>query len=143
MANQTTTYVRQVATFLTTVATLNQTLMEAFNRLVNAFNQQDWPTVESMLDDNVTLTTLNPPQIFQPKAPVVIYLEDKIGSDNPVFTPLRPISVDSTTGQVSGVAMWEDHDNGVTTISKISYWFTFVLHPNNQWYVLYLAGTPD
>jgi hypothetical protein len=134
--------VNQVAAFLTSVATRNQCLLDAFSTVVNALNNRDWPTVESKLDANVTLTTLNPPVTITPKGPVEYYIEHNIAPDNPIFVPLS-INVNSTTGQVSGRAKWYDNDNGVPTVEVIKYWFTFIMHPDGKCYLIYLSGTPD
>jgi hypothetical protein len=137
------TYADQVTTFLASVATRNRSLLDAFNRLVNAFNHRDFQTVDNMLDDNVTLTTLDPPVTKTPKSQVAPYIPNKIANDDPIFIPLPPINVNSTTGLVWGKATWLDNDNGAPTSSIIFYWFTFILHSDGLWYVLYLAGTPD
>jgi len=133
----------KVAAFLELLAARNQTLLATFNNLVNAFNNGDFLTVNSMLDDNVTLTTLKPPVTITPKSAVAPYIEYKIADDNPALIPLPPIHVDSTTGEVHGKATWLDNDEGVLTSSIIHYKFTFVLHSDGAWYVLFLTGTPD
>ena len=111
-------------------------------KAVNAFNTNDWNTVEGLLDDNVILTTLTPPQTITGKPEVSDFLKKKIANDKPILTPQPPINVDATTGRVSGQAMWNDNDNGVPTTSLISYSFTFVLRGNN-WFIINLWGTPD
>lgn len=135
--------VDRVAAFLTSIANGNHCLLDAFITVVNALNNKDWATVESKLDANVTLTTLNPPVTITPKGPVVYYIQHNIANDNPLFVPLT-INVNSTTGQVSGRAKWYDNDHGVPTVGIIKYWFTFIKHPDDgKCYLIYLSGTPD
>jgi hypothetical protein len=135
-------FVDLVTTFLAAVSSRNQCLLEAFSAVVNALNNRDWNAVADLMDDNVTLTTLNPPVMITTKNNVIPYIRDKIADDKPTLVPLS-INVNTTIGQVWGTANWFDNDNGVRTVAIINYWFTFIKHLDGKCYLIYLSGTPD
>lgn len=130
--------------FLDSLTIFDDSLLKKFDEAVKAFNSGDWAAVRKLLDDNVAITKFTPPTTIRGKELVTKYIKDKIGRDEPIFTPIPPINDDSTTGIVSGKASWEDQDNNVRTNSPITYKFIFSWHAiEQQWFILNLSGSPD
>jgi hypothetical protein len=130
--------------FLDSLVIFDNSLLRKFVEAVQAFNGGDWEAVRDLLDEEVAITTFTPPNTIRGKGPVTAYIKNKIGRDQPIFTPIPPVNDDSTTGIVSGNASWEDQDNNVRTIAPITYKFVFSWHVNEQkWFILNLSGSPD
>jgi hypothetical protein len=135
--------VKRVNGFLRSLTINSNSLLTAFANIVDALNQEEWARVEKLLDENVQLTTLDPPTTFNGRKDVVKYISEKIADDHPVLIPLATVDSDAITGTVKGTALWEDNDNGKRTTSPITYKFIFVLHSDEKWYVVSLSGSPD
>jgi hypothetical protein len=118
-------------------------LLQAFLTAVDALNNQDITKVESLLDDDIVLNRihhLHDADIVRGKGKVVNFLSAKVNRDKPQLMPISPISVDSRTGTVSGLAIWEDHQEG-TTKEAIKYSFIFTLAPDGAWRIHNLSAS--
>jgi hypothetical protein len=118
-------------------------LLRAFFVAVDAFNNQDVRNIEGALDDHVVLNKVDnrlDTDMVRGKGDVLRYFGTKLGADKPQLVPVPPISVDSRTGTVSGLARWEDHNGAVK--KDVDYSFKFILAPGGQWRIHNMLATP-
>jgi Domain of unknown function (DUF4440) len=103
-------------------------LLEAFFKAVDALNSQDMGKVQELLHEDVVLNKIHDQTgTLRGKDKVVEFLDTKIKEHRPQLKPISPVSVDSRTGVVSGVAMWEDHEPEGDIKELADYSFAFIL----------------
>lgn len=103
-------------------------LLETFFKAVDALNIEDIGKVEALLHDDVVLNKIHDQTgTVRGKKNVVDFLGQKMKTHNPRLKPIPPISVDSRTGTVKGVAMWEDHEPAGDLEELVDYSFAFTL----------------
>jgi len=103
-------------------------LLETFFKAVDALNIEDIGKVKDLLHDDVVLNKIHDQtSTVRGKDKVVEFLAEKMKTHQPRLKPITPVSVDSRTGTVSGVAMWEDHEPAGDIKELVDYSFAFTL----------------
>jgi hypothetical protein len=103
-------------------------LLQAFFKAVDALNSQDIGKVTKLLHEDIALNKIHDQTgTVRGKDKVVEFLGTKIKEHGPQLKPISPVSVDSRTGTVSGVAMWEDHEPEGDIKELVDYSFAFTL----------------
>lgn len=118
------------------------TLLEAFFKAVDALNQQDIAKVQGLLHNDVVLNKIHDQtSTVRGKPDVVKFLGGKMKDHRPELKPISPVSVDSRTGIVRGVAMWEDHEPEGDLKELVDYSFAFTLGPGG-WLISNMYASP-
>ena len=114
-------------------------LLKAFLDAAHALNTQDKAAVDKLLHEDVVLNKIyNPVATERTKKGVLDYLVKKFATERLQLTPISPISIDTRSGTVSGVAMWED---GSGTIN-VDYSFGFIWTDKDGWRIHNMQATP-
>lgn len=118
------------------------TLLEAFFNAVDALNHQEIAKVEGLLHNDVVLNKIHDQTgCVRGKVDVAKFLGGKMKDHRPELKPISPVSVDSRTGIVSGVAMWEDHEPEGDLKELVDYSFAFTLGPGG-WLISNMSASP-
>jgi Domain of unknown function (DUF4440) len=105
--------------------------LQSFFGAVDALNRQDMDGVQKLLHEEIVLNKIHDQLgTVRGKEKVHEFLRAKVEKDKPLLKPISPISVDTRTGTVSGLAMWEDHEASGNINELIDYSFTFVRGEN-------------
>lgn len=118
------------------------TLLEAFFKAVDALNDRDIARVQGLLHNDVVLNKIHDQTgSVRGKSDVVTFLDGKMKNHRPELKPISPVSVDSRTGVVSGVAMWEDHEPEGDLNELVDYSFAFT-KGSSGWLINNMYASP-
>jgi hypothetical protein len=120
-------------------------LLDAFNDAVDAFNKQNLKKYLGLLHNDVVVShihDLTGTQTLFGITDVTNYLNTKVPTDKPKFTPSSNITVDSRSGIVKGSAQWDDLYQGNQISITIDFLFIFVFVPKRGWLILNLSASP-
>jgi SnoaL-like domain len=117
-------------------------LLKAFYEAVDALNSQDIAKVTKLLHEDIVLNKIHDQTgTVRGKDKVVEFLAKKIQEHGPQLKPISPVSVDSRTDTVSGMAMWEDHEPEGDIKELVDYSFAFTFDANG-WRIRNMYASP-
>jgi hypothetical protein len=112
-------------------------LLKTFFTAVDALNNKDIATIGKLVHENIVLNPIHfrlDEGTVRGRTKVVNFLEAKIKKHGPQMMPISPISVDSRKGIVSGLAIWDDPNDGAAK-ELINYSFMFSMAADGKWLI--------